>query len=449
VTDVSADLTTDGWRGTPSAQHSEREILARATSLGRAMGDTLAIGYDGRAGSRELGLLAARALTASGTCCLVSSTPVPTPAIGRFVADRNDISGGLIFTASHNPPGDVGLKARGSDGLPLDYAVDVSAVDLDRLLDVVDTVDTTDDALVRYRERVVQPLADSAAAFDGDVIVDAMYGVASVLVSPDQRVRFRRAHLAPFFFGVTPDPVLRERSEPEMAAAAAESTEPHSTVVFMTDGDGDRLCAYTLAAGYISSTELAGALLTAGLPVDLVVSTHVVESSLRHTAERQGVKYETTRVGFRNIVERWKGAGRPAALGVEPNGGLVVTTGSDCYFERDGLASAALVLRTFGSTARLSEAVQSIRADRAFESRQFTTADDVDALGHRIDANWPGATVTAIDGIAQYAWADRRRILVRRSGTEPLTRCYIEGPDEMHDWFATQVSLPYFTTHGR
>lgn len=57
-----------------------------------------------------------------------------------------------------------------------------------------------------------------------------------------------------------------------------------------------------------------------------------------------------------------------------------------------------------------------------------------------ITAAWPGAAIELHSSICELVWPEGWRVLVRRSGTEPLTRCYVEGPNKLYRWFNDKLS---------
>jgi phosphoglucomutase len=77
----------------------------------------LAIGYDTRFLGEEFAALCAREVVSSGFEALICETPVPTPAFSHLVR-QSRASGGINFTASHNPPQYNGMKFSTSDGAP-------------------------------------------------------------------------------------------------------------------------------------------------------------------------------------------------------------------------------------------------------------------------------------------------------------------------------------------
>ena len=442
-----AELTTDGWRGQPSKKWSELDVLSKAAAFAANLksDQSLAIGFDGRAGSRELAMLAARAFSNLGVNCIVSSAITPTPSVGRFVASQKRVGAGLIFTASHNPPGDFGLKVRLEDGLP---PIQLPSVPQERRddfaslsFDETKTSFLIDDRInEHYRQTVCEPLSQAIKLFPGEVVVDAVFGALGALSSSLKGVRWRRSTPAPFFFGITPDPVLRQEAEPEMMVALSECKHSENAIVFMTDGDADRLCLYTQASGYVTSTEQTMALIYAGLPVKQIISTYVMESTLQQIAEARHIEYRSTSVGFKNIVADWKTTDQNATIGVEPNGGLAFANSSVDFFERDGLATASLILTQFGSIEALDFAIKQTRSLRRFDSRQAVSPLEPEQLINVITGAWPGAAKELRSNIYELMWSEGWRVLIRRSGTEPLTRCYVEGPDKLHSWFRDKLS---------
>lgn len=442
----ASELTTDGWRGQPSKKWSEQEVLNNASAFAANLKATesLVIGFDGRAGSREVAILAAHAFSNLGVSCILASAITPTPAVGRFVASQESIGAGLIFTASHNPPGDFGLKVRLHDGLP---PLQIPSIPLKRRASFANlnfsegkAYFQVDDRINEYyRKTICDPLAEIIKHFPGEVVIDAVFGALGTLDTSLKEVKWLRNVPAPFFFGITPDPVLRQEAEPEMAAALMECKDPKSAIVFMTDGDGDRLCLYTLASGYVTSAEQAMALIYSGLPIKQVISTYVIESTLREVAAAHHLDYRSTSVGFKNIVADWKATAQHATMGVEPNGGLAFARSSTDFFERDGLATALLILTQFGSVKALDSALKAVRLLRRFDSRQFVSSTEPEQLIGIITDKWPRAVNKSNSHVCELVWPEGWRVLIRRSGTEPLTRCYVEGPSKLYNWFENHL----------
>jgi phosphomannomutase len=76
---------------------------------------------------------------------------------------------------------------------------------------------------------------------------------------------------------------------------------------------------------------------------------------------------------------------------------------------------------------------------RRFDSRQFVSPMEPEQLVDIIIGKWPDATSKSNSSIHEVTWPDGWRVLVRRSGTEPLTRCYVEGPNKLYNWFSDNL----------
>ena len=121
------DFGTDGWRATLDIFTAPRVRMvgqAVATYLREAADDAaasegvpLAVGYDARETSRGFAEELARVLAGNGFDVLVPERDLPTPVVARTVHERG-LAGGLMVTASHNPPEYNGVKFIPGDGAP-------------------------------------------------------------------------------------------------------------------------------------------------------------------------------------------------------------------------------------------------------------------------------------------------------------------------------------------
>jgi phosphomannomutase len=108
--------TTDGWRGLPSVGFGEAHLLAaldHAAASGTLSGSVL-IGYDGRAGARELAHLAADLLTTHSLSCVLRTGAAPTPAIPTRLAALAPERG----HHRHRQPQSTGISRRQTSGRP-------------------------------------------------------------------------------------------------------------------------------------------------------------------------------------------------------------------------------------------------------------------------------------------------------------------------------------------
>ncbi|MEW1548321.1 hypothetical protein [Streptomyces tsukubensis] len=441
----STPVTTDGWRGLPGPGWAEPQLLAaldHAATSGALGPGPVVVGFDGRAGSAELALLAAGLLTHCGITSQLADGPAPTPALGHFVRTQPRLSAAVIVTASHNPPGYTGIKVRDHRGLGLAWPQPPDGAALDP------------DTIPRHRPRRVnvtgsylaavgRDLGAAAGRFDGDIVLDAAHGAVGALGSRLPGIEVVRGRVLPFFAGLTPDPVPRPAAEHTARQVLAAATDPGRVLVAMTDGDGDRLVVATARSGCVSSPEQAAALLTSGVPAGRLFTTVVAPRLATAAAERAGVPVTETPVGFKHLVAAWQESGAGRALGLEPNGALVHTTDADGCFERDALAALATLLRAFPSVGAFDGAVARVRELSPYRQLVHTTPLPLTETAEAVEALLPEWHQDASSG-GVLVWEDgaHGRIAVRASGTEPGTRLYIEAPETVTEALVSAVRGP-------
>ncbi|MFJ4741163.1 hypothetical protein [Streptomyces sp. NPDC088775] len=428
----STATTTDGWRGQPGTGWAEPQLLAALDhcALQGVLGEQVLIGHDARAGAPELAYLAADLLTHHGLTTHLAATPAPTPALGRLVHHRPGLTAAVIVTASHNPPGYIGIKLRDSSGHGILWPQPPAGAALDPGRIMAHQHQHTD-VLTPYLDSVGTPLSTAAGIFDGDVLIDAAHGAVGVLAGRLPGIRVLRERPLPFFAGHTPDPVPRAQAEPTARALLAGLEHPERALLAMTDGDGDRLVLFTHRSGYIPSSEQAAALLYARLPVKRLITTHVAPRMVIRAAKRAqaGLTVTETGVGFKHIVNAWRDQPVPV-LALEPNGALVHTTGPDGYFERDALAALTTVLRTFPSLEDLDDAIHDVRQAHPHTQLVHTTPAPLTDVLRALPGLLPAWRADLAGEVAHYDDGAHGHIAVRASGTEPGTRVYIEAPAE-------------------
>lgn len=317
---MTADpVATDGWRGMPGRDWSEPAMLGILAGLARdgRLGGRIAVAFDGRAGSRELAVLACDLLAGLGITCLLADEPSPTPALGRFVRDTREIDGGAMFTASHNPPGYVGFKLRDADGLSTAMP---HPEPLPVLLPAPRRTPAVAAVNAHYAATAGQDLLGALDGFDGDVAVDCAHGALGSLARHLPRITWARSRPLPFFSGITPDPAEHGNIDAAWQCLLAATPAPERILSAFTDGDGDRLVLATSRSGYISSTEQATIACAAGLPATAMIASVVTPLIARRAAEEAGMTWTEAPVGFKHIVAAWRHQSMPPAIGLSPTG---------------------------------------------------------------------------------------------------------------------------------
>lgn len=423
---TSDPVTTDGWRGMPGTNWSEPVMLGILASLARdgRLGGRVAVAFDGRAGSRELAVLACDLLASLGITCLLGDEPAPTPALGRFVRDTSGIDGGLTFTASHNPPGYVGFKLRDSDGLS-------STLPHPEPLPALPPAPCSAPAAaainIHYAQTAGHDLIGALDGFDGDVVVDCAHGAVGSLARRLPRVTWARSRPLPFFAGIAPDPAEHGNIEAAWRSLLSAAPAPGRLLAAFTDGDGDRLVLATSRSGYIGSTEQAAIACAAGLPATAMIASVVTPLIARRAAEAAGMTWTETPVGFKHVVAAWRRQSMPPAIGLEPNGALACAQGPSGYFERDALTALALVTRALPSVREIDDAIAALRDRYPVRPEIITSSLGIPEVLAKLAHVLPDWDQAGNGGLTSFA-SGEHRYLVRPSGTESATRVYAEAP---------------------
>ncbi|MBV8119089.1 MAG: phosphoglucosamine mutase [Alphaproteobacteria bacterium] len=421
---------TDGIRGTANIEPMTPETALKvAIAVGECFKNgahkhLVVIGKD----TRLSGYMLEPALTAGFVTMgmdVVLVGPLPTPAIAMLTRSlRADL--GVVLSASHNPYSDNGIKLFGRDGYKLSDDIEkkieaalakgpsrrASPSELGR-------VKRLDDAGGRYIEFVKQSFPRGLRLDGLRIVVDCAHG-AAYKVAPTV---FWELGAEVFSLGVSPDglninrecgALMPEQMRREVLARRADigvALDGDADRLIVADErgtilDGDQLMAL-IATGLSRSGRLAG-----GALVATVMSNLGLE---RYLADRQ-IGLHRTAVGDRYVVERMRSAG--CNLGGEPSGHIILaeyaTTG-------DGLIAALQVLASIVETGRPASEVCRLFLPVP-QYAQSVRYGEVMPLNH------PTVQCAITDGEARLGVTGR--LVIRRSGTEPVIRVMAEGEDE-------------------
>jgi phosphomannomutase len=434
---------TDGWRATldeftePRVRQIGRAVAAYLDDEGVA-GDVL-VGYDARPSSPGFADALADELTAAGRDVLRPERDCPTPLVAYGIVDR-DCAGGLMLTASHNPPEYNGVKFIPDQGAPA--LPDVT----DAIVERLDTDSAAVAAGMRGDRRTVDlvtphadhavDLVDAAVGLDLDgtrVAYDAMHGSGrgvtdALLERAGATVERRRCERSADFGGGSPEPVP-ERLE----GLAAAVRDGDADLGIANDGDADRIAVATPERGVLNGNWFFAVVYDALLAGDSGPAVRTVSTTflLDRIAEAHGETVHETPVGFKWVAE---GMGQHDALaGGEASGGFSIR---GHVREKDGVLMALLAAAIDAHEPfddridRLRERYGDIEQDRTNvdcpEDRKQAVLDALgDAIPERV-AGQPIDEINEADGF-KLLLADGSWLLMRPSGTEPVMRVYAEG----------------------
>jgi phosphoglucosamine mutase len=423
---------TDGIRGTANADPMTADIALKvAMSAARQFrrGDhrhVVVIGKD----TRLSGYMLEPAMTAGFIAMgmdVVLVGPMPTPAVAMLTRSlRADL--GVMISASHNPFQDNGIKLFGPDGYKLSDEIE-AAIEAGVLGGEIEgkagarelgRAQRLDDAGGRYIEFVKNSFPKGMRLDGIKIVVDCAHG-AAYRVAP---AVLHELGAEVIRLGVSPDGFNINDGFGAMATAAMEQAvvEHGAHLGLALDGDADRLLVADETGRLLDGDQLMALIATswhrAGtLRGGGVVATVMSNLGLERYLDDIGLTLARTNVGDRYVVERMREQG--FNIGGEQSGHIIL---QDHSTTGDGLIAALQVL------AALIE-----HGGKASEvGRIFTPFPQ-----HMKSVRYPaGTNPLAVPRVARaIADAEDRlaatgRLLIRKSGTEPVIRIMAEAEDE-------------------
>ena len=417
---------TDGVRGIPGrAPLDARTITRLGAAAARALeprGATLLAVRDTRESGGWIEEHLARGVAHEGGT-LVSAGVLPTPAAAYLVA-AGDFSGGLAVSASHNPFPDNGVKLLAADGEKVSPAVE-SAIEsrvADESWDVPASEPaprTPRDLSAAYSDHVAAVLADCGPLPALRIAADCANGAMSQ-VAP--RV-LRRLGFDVLTVNAEPDGrnINRDCGSTHPAALQRMVVDRGCDLGLAFDGDGDRLILVDRHGALVDGDAMlficARFLADRGrLPGRAVVATVMSNVGLEVGLRAAGLVLRRCAVGDRQVREAMRDCG--AALGGEQSGHVIF---ADLLPTGDGLLTALSVIEVICESGRdLTE----LRQDLPVYPQVLI---NVPVRARPDLASEP--RIAASIRRAEQALGDTGRVVVRYSGTEPLLRVMIEGPD--------------------
>jgi len=422
---------TDGVRGLANTHPMTADTALRiGAAAGRyfrrddSRAHRVVIGKDTRLSGYMFENALTAGLTSTGMNVLLLG-PVPTPAVGLLtVSMRADL--GVMISASHNPAHDNGIKFFGPDGFKLSDAAEaeieamVAAGVEPAQAQNIGRAKRIDEGRFRYMERLKSTLPYGMRLDGVKVVVDCAHGAAH-RTAPELLWELG-ADVVPL--GTSPNGFnINDKcgsTHPEEAAAAVVAHGADLGICL--DGDADRVILID-ESGRVADGDQVMALLAARwseeghLKGGALVATVMSNLGLEHYLRGRGLRLERTKVGDRYVVERMREGG--FNLGGEQSGHIVMT---DYATTGDGLMAALqFVVAMVKSGKPASElAAQFERVPQMLENVRYAAGRDPLAADRVREAIAQGERRLAANG----------RLVIRKSGTEPLIRVMAECEDE-------------------
>ena len=422
---------TDGIRG----RANEFPMTAEsALKIGMAAGqyfknstkkvNRVVIGKDTRLSGYMFENALTAGLTSMGMNVLLLG-PVPTPAVGILTPSmRADL--GIMISASHNPHEDNGIKFFGPDGFKLSDEAEQNIEELigkdlrNVGLTDIGRAKRIEDGLFRYVERVKSSFP-SGMRLDGmKVVIDCANG-AGYRAAPEVLWELG-ADVIPV--GVNPNGLnINKNCGSTNPQIAAEAVVSHGADVgICLDGDADRIILIDSEGNIADGDQIMGVIASRwfedGLLTGSGIATTVMSNlGLERFLKQRGISMERTQVGDRYVVEHMRKSG--FNLGGEQSGHIILsdfsTTGDGLIAGLQFLAEIIRSERGSKDLARIFEPVPQLLKNASYKAGS--------------DPLSKPNVVKAIKA-AELKLQNNGRLLIRKSGTEPLIRVMAESEDE-------------------
>lgn len=450
---------TDGWR----AVIAEDFTFANVARVAQATADywnanpvsgaekKVVVGYDRRFLSKEFAGCAAEVFAGNGFSVTLTPEPTPTPSVSFAVKAQRAI-GGVMITASHNPPVFNGFKLKSHYGGSSDPEtckgvegwLDTNPVRRVILADAIKSkqVVVKDVRPAHYAalKRLVdfKLIAKSKLRFAHE----ALFGVGAgcfeqLLAGTTCKVTTLNGAHDPLFGGINPEPIEANYGRSQ----AYLRKHPHD-LCLVTDGDADRVGGMDGRGNYLTTHTLICLLLRhlfvnrhgRGRMIKALTTTSMVDKM----CEAYGIELVETGVGFKYIcAEMLKGN---VLLGAEESGGI----GFPGHIpERDGIASGLMLLEML-AVERTSLNKLVAHLEKQFGPHRYGRIDAHFPLEKRgalmefLKTNPPAkllrsplADVKSFDGV-KFISQDGSWLMLRGSGTEPILRIYAESQSDVN-----------------
>lgn len=440
---------TNGVRGIANEDMDCGLALAMGKAVRMVLGTKIAVACDPRTSSPMLKNALCAGLMSVGADVLDLGM-VPTPALQHYVKVRGDVTGGVMITASHNPPEFNGIKCVAGDGTECtkeqedsiesfyhNGADDVAWHDIGELVTVSDAAEeyvasilsnVDVDAIREAGLKVVLDCANGCSCHTSPALMEKL-GVTAIVLNGEPDMR-NPAHLS-------------EPTEDNLSELLEEVRSNGADLGIAHDGDADR-CVFVTSEGKYVPGDLALAILGrylirrggGGKVVVTVATSRVVED----TVKTVGGETIYTSVGSPIVARRM--ASDDAVFGGEENGGLIFASHQFC---RDGGMGAAMMLECIARTGDLKDLASTLPTFHTIKKAVRCPDHLKDRITEEIASNHPTDRMDRTDGL-KFLFDDGW-VLLRPSGTEPKYRIYSESDSlEMAEMRSTEFAEEFERT---
>ncbi len=423
---------TNGVRGVINQDMSVDLALDVGRAIGTFMQGKVAIATDSRTSGDMLRSLVSGGMTSAGSS-VVDLGMLPTPALQYYVKNSG-VKGGVMITASHNPPEFNGIKCVDHDGteMPRKKEEVIERIYGDREFATpswkdVGTITHLDgvgasyaNAIRRAVDRfkiaeaklnVVLDCANGAGAVTSPGLLDSL-GVRAITLNGNPQGTFPGHPSEP-----TPDNL-------KDLVAVVKATGADLGIAH--DGDADRTIFVDDQGNYVYGDQSLSVVASHYVQENeggIVVTPVSTSSCLEEVVKKHNGQVIYTKVGAPIVARRMMEV--QAVFGGEENGGLIFPEHQYC---RDAAMTMAKMLEIIAKKGPLSELLKEVPRYCLDKRKLSCPEDKKEWVLEQVEAYFADQRTDVTDGIKIFfdgGWS-----LVRPSGTEPIFRIYSEGKDE-------------------
>lgn len=447
------EFGTDGWRGLIDSEVNESTVSVAAQAFADYLKSTsaipaVAVGFDGRRNSQLFADLFAGVLAGNNCKVFLSDKIIPTPVLSFFTY-YNNLSAGVMITASHNPPEYNGVKFKGSYGGPFfteqTHKVE-SLLGFNKIKRSSGYIERTD-FIPPYVQRIKEIVDFKKIFADGiNPLIDSMSGAGGRIL---ENILSSEKCSAGTIFEIPQNDFQNRYPEPvekNLLPLKNAIQKSDYSIGIATDGDADRVGIIDENGNWISAQEtiilLADHIVNNKKYEGHLVKTASVTEKLNNLFSNKTRNVIDVQVGFKYICEEM--IKNRIAFGAEESGGY----GYGLFIpERDGILSSLYILESL-AYSRLNKISRLLEEKRKIFGTVFY--DRIDSYYHKPDrldilkeyerkevefiGKYKVAGIKSFknsrsvtNGLKFYFPGNSRWLLLRASETEPLIRVYAEG----------------------
>jgi phosphomannomutase/phosphoglucomutase len=428
---VARIFGTNGVRGITNTELTIETVKCLASSSASLLGKNISLGMDARTSSPMFKEAAASGLLSIG-CNIHYMGAVPTPTL-QYMTKQLKLDGGIMVTASHNPPEFNGVKVMASDGVEIPRYLEKTIEDLhfsggpkpvswDKVgtIKQVEVIGPYIDAVLSHVEQNLIKQKKLKIALDPGNGVTALTAPKTAR-KLGAEVNTINSEIDGTFPGRGSEP---RPEKLEALSILVKATESDFGLAF--DGDGDRSVFVDEKGEVIWGDRSFGILAQAFLekhPGSIIATAVSSSKVLEDIAKEFGGSVHWTKVGAPDVSRAMVNNKIP--FGGEENGGIMY---GPHHPVRDGTMALALMAELLTlKAAPLSKLLEGLPKYAQAKSRINCPNVKKQATLKKLLEKVEAPIVDTIDGV-KLTYEDGSWILIRPSGTEPIFRLYAEAP---------------------